>query len=157
MTKWLLACLLACAPWPAGAFVTCSFSSTPGMAFGAYDDSSPLPTDGATTIIVRCLRFAGPNSANVMLQVGPSANSGSIAARQMRSGGNPMNYNLYRDGARTQIWGQTAGVDTMSVNVTGIPNFGSRNASFTLYGRVPALENVPAGAYSDTVQLTVSP
>lgn len=145
------------APWPAAAFVTCTFSSTPGLAFGPYDDASPLPANGATSVVARCFRLGGSSDANVTLQIGPSANSGSIAARQLRSGANPMNYNLYRDAARMQVWGQTAGVDTVSVSVTGIPNFGTRNASFTIYGRIPALESVPVGAYSDSVQLTVSP
>lgn len=149
--------LLALAPGSAAAFVTCSFSSTPGMAFGAYDDSSALPTNGTTAVTVRCTRIGGPSSVNVTLLAGPSVNSGNVAARQMRSGANPMDYNLYRDAARTQVWGQTTGVDTVSLNITGIPNFGSRNGTFTLYGRIPALQSVPAGAYSDSVQLTISP
>jgi len=156
VNRVLLALLFALAPAPAAAFITCSFNSTPGMAFGAYDDSSATADDSATGIVVRCFRIGGPNNANVVVQLGPSANSGAIATRQMRSGANSLNYNLYRDAARSQVWGQTAGVDTASINTGTISNGGSANVNFTIYGRIPALQNVNAGAYSDSVQITVS-
>lgn len=144
-------------PTVAAAQTVCAFSSTPGMAFGVYDDSSAVATNSATDIVVRCARSGGPANVNATLLLGPSASSGSIAVRQMRSGANAMNYNLYRDAARTQVWGQTAGVDTVTLTVSGIPNNGSRNATFTIYGRIPALQSVPAGGYADSVQITVSP
>jgi spore coat protein U-like protein len=155
--RQIAALLLAIAPLPAAAVITCSFSSTPGMAFGAYDDSSATATNGATSVVARCTRVGGANTASVVLQIGPSATSGTIATRQMASGANRLSYNLYRDAARTLVWGQTTGVDTVAVSVGPIPNFGSRNATFTIYGRIPAQQNVAAGAYTDSVQLTVSP
>ena len=126
------------------------------MSFGAYNDSAAAPTDAATSIVVNCARNGGPATATVTLQIGPSANSGLITTRSMRSGANAMNYNLYRDSGRSQIWGQTSGVDTASISVT-MPNNGSNNGTFVIYGRIPALQNVPVGAYSDSVQITVAP
>ena len=157
MTSPLLAILLALAPAAAGAVTLCSFSSTPGMDFGGYDDSSPVNTDSTTSIVVQCFRVGGPADADVTLQIGPSANSGTITARQMRSGANAMNYNLYRDAGRSQVWGQTSGVDTVTATVTNIPNNGFKSGTFVIYGRIPALQNVAAGAYSDSVQITVLP
>src|SRR5262245_12966363 len=127
------------------------------MGFGAYNDSSAVDTDTATSVVVRCTRLLGTNNANVVLQLGPSARSGTIATRQMASGANRMNYNLYRDAGRTQIWGQTSGVDTVTLNTGNISNGGSNDVTFTIFGRIPALQNVAAGAYSDSVQMTVSP
>lgn len=127
------------------------------MAFGAYDDATGAATNSTTSLVVRCARNGGPASVAVTLQLGPSASSGSIAARQMRSGANAMNYNLYRDAARSQVWGQTAGVDAVTLTINGIPNNGSRDGTFTVYGAIPARQNVPAGSYTDSVQLTVSP
>jgi len=157
VTSRLLALLLALVPSLAGAAATCSFSSTPGMSFGPYNDSSATPTDSSTSIVVSCFRIGGPADVTVTLQVGPSANSGTIATRQMRSGANPMNYNLYRDAGRSLVWGQTSGTDTGSITITNISNFGSKTGTFVIYGRIPALQNVNAGAYSDSVTLTVSP
>lgn len=156
MSKVLLALLLL-APSLAHAVITCTFSSTPGMAFGAYDDASAIATDSNTSVVVRCTRLLGTNNANVVLQLGPSATSGTIATRQMASGANRMNYNLYRDAGRTQVWGQTTGTDTVTINTGNIGNGGSVNVTFTIYGRIPALQNVSAGTYNDSVQMTVSP
>ena len=157
MNSRVLVFFLLLAPSAAGAVITCTFSSTPGMSFGPYNDSSAVATDSSTSVVVRCTRVLGTNNANVVLQVGPSAISGTIATRQMGSGANHMDYNLYRDGGRSQVWGQTSGVDTVSLNTGNIGNGSSVDVTFTLFGRIPALQNVNAGAYSDSVQLTVSP
>ena len=156
MINRMLAVLLALAPGWALAATTCAFSSTPGMSFGVYDDSSASPTDAAASIVVVCSRNGGPTPTTVTLQVGPSANSGLIATRTMRSGANSMNYNLYRDSGRSQVWGQTSAVDTGSISLT-MPNNSSANGTFVIYGRISAQQNVPMGTFSDTVQITVSP
>src|SRR5262245_8809910 len=152
----LLLVLLIVPGFAAAQVAICSFSTNPGMAFGAYDDSSAAPTNSTTDIVVRCLRNGGPPNPSVTVTLG-AGNSGSVAARELRSGANPMSYNLYRDSARTQVWGQTAGVDAVTVTVNGIPNNSYTDTTFTIYGRIPALQNVPAGAYSDSVQMTVTP
>ena len=135
----------------------CSFSSTPGVTFGPYDDSSAVDTDTSTSVTVNCARNGGPANVSATLQIGPSAGSGLIANRALRSGANSLNYNLYRDAARSLVWGQTAGVDTESIGINGIPNNGSKAGSFIIYGRIPAMQSVPVGAYSDSVQITVLP
>lgn len=147
--------MLACAPlW---AQTTCRFVSVPGAAFGPYDDSSAAPTDTAASVVVSCSRVGGPATIDVTLSLGPSANSGQIANRAMRQGANTLNYNLYRDPSRAAVWGQTAGADTMTVRFNSIPNNGSQNGTFVIYGRIPALQNVAAGLYGDSVPLTVLP
>ena len=156
MTR-LVVFLLGFVPVLAGAATTCRFSSTPGMAFGTYDDAAAAPSDSTTSVVVRCFRAGGPSSAAVTLQIGPSGNSGLIATRRLRAAASLMDYNLYRDAARSSVWGQTSGVDAVTVELTGIPNFGSRTATFVIYGRIPALQNVGPGAYSDSVRLTVMP
>lgn len=153
----LVVTLLLLAPSLAHALITCSFSSTPGMAFGAYDDASAVATDSGSSVVVRCTRLLGTNNANVVLQLGPSSTSGTIATRQMASGANRMNYNLYRDAGRTQVWGQTSGTDTVTINTGNIGNGASADVTFTIFGRIPALQSVAPGGYSDSVQMTVSP
>jgi len=156
VTKRILTFLLCLAPAFGNAATTCTFTSTPGMSFGAYDDSSPSATDASTSIVVSCARNGGPTPVSATLHIGPSAGSGLIATRSMRSGANIMNYNLYRDAGRTQVWGQTTGVDTSSASIV-VPNNGSQTGTLVIYGRVPALQNVPAGTYSDSMQITISP
>src|SRR5262245_41223492 len=107
------------------------------MGFGAYNDSSAVDTDTATSVVVNCTRVLGTNNANVVLQLGPSATSGTIATRQMASGANRMNYNLYRDAGRSQVWGQTSGVDTVTINTGNIGNGSNTDVTFTIFGRVP--------------------
>jgi spore coat protein U-like protein len=154
---WIAFLAAALAPSLASAATTCSFTGVPGMGFGTYNDSSASPTDSTTSVVVNCARSAGPADTTVVLQIGPSATSGSNAPRQMASGANRMNYNLYRDSGRSQVWGQSAGVDTSGVTIIGIPNNGAKSGTIVIYGRIPAQQNVAAGAYSDTVQLTISP
>jgi spore coat protein U-like protein len=68
-------------------------------------------------------------------------------------GSSHLNYNLYLDSAYTQIWGDgTGGTVTKSDNIGGL--LGS-SISYTVYGRLPGGQNVPAGVYSDTVFVTV--
>jgi spore coat protein U-like protein len=153
----LLAASLALVPSLASAAIVCSFSSTPGLNFGGYADSSPVNTDSTTSVVVQCFRVGGPADVDVTLQIGPSATSGTISPRQMGSGANRLNYNLYRDSGRSQVWGQTSGVDTVTTTISNVPNNGSKNGTFVIYGRIPALQSVAAGAYSDSVQITVLP
>lgn len=74
----------------------------------------------------------------------------SGSARRMRSAsGKYVTYELYRDNARTQRWGNTEFVDTVSAT-------GNGNAQSTpIYGRVAPQVTPSAGSYSDTVTVTV--
>ncbi|MGH8732064.1 MAG: Csu type fimbrial protein, partial [Burkholderiales bacterium] len=119
--------------------------------------SSAIPTDTTTSVVVRCARSGGPGNVTVTLQIGPSAGSGQIASRAMRAGAESLGYNLYRDAARSLVWGQTAGVDAGTLAINGIPNNGTKDGTFVVYGRIPARQSVAAGSYTDTVQLTISP
>lgn len=70
-------------------------------------------------------------------------------ARQMVLGGSSILYGLYRDAARSNVWGSTAGQV-----VTGTGSGASQNV--TVYGRVPAQPTPAPGNYTDTVVVTVS-
>lgn len=76
--------------------------------------------------------------------------SGSTAARVLTNGSNTVNYQLYRDAAHTAVWGNTQGTDVLDVAAaTGAPE------THTIYGRVPAGQNAPVGAYADTITATI--
>lgn len=152
-----LVCLLAASPAQGQAVPTiCRFSSIAGMAFGIYQDGSAVPTDTTTDLIIDCTRNSGPQNLTLTLALGSSATSGTISTRSMReSTGTTIAYNLYRDSARSLIWGQTPGADTVTRPLS-IPNNSSASTTFTIFGRIKELQNARVGSYSDTVVATVS-
>lgn len=93
-------------------------------------------------------------TANAPYQVGIDAGTtagSSIANRLMAgTGATTVQYQIYRDSARSQVWGNTPGTDT----VGGTGN-GSAQA-ITMYGRVPTQPTPAAGTYTATVTATVN-
>jgi spore coat protein U-like protein len=140
-----LACFVAT---PAGAACT---ATTVGVAFGAYDPQAAGPDDGTGTVNVRCLFF---DSAVDSIALG-TGGSGTYFPRRMTGGAFNLNYNLYTTAARTNVWGNGGG-GTQTVTPGGTFNFPFINYSATVYGRIPALQNVGAGTYTDTVVVTVT-
>lgn len=151
----ILAIQLA-APAPAGAachfLALCACTATAsGVNFGNYNpvDSGHLNSTG--TVSVRCTQLLPlPGSFTVDLSTG---GSGSYATRRMTNGGSQLQYNLYRDVARSQIWGNGTGVST---DVTESFN-GTRivDRTINVYGRVFAGQDVSGGVYADTIVVTV--
>lgn len=50
---------------------------------------------------------------------------------------------------------QRHGAGTISTSVLGLPCLAG-SANHTVYGRIPAAQNVPSGAYADTITVTVT-
>lgn len=124
----------------------CSISANP-LNFGTTGVISSN-IDQQTNLNVTC--STGTPYA-VALDAGTPAGS-TIASRLLANGGATatVNYNLYQDAARTQVWGQTAGTDTVAGTGTGSAQ------TLTVYGRVPA-QNTPApDTYLSTVTATVT-
>ena len=130
------ALLSAAAP----AAAACS-ASTQAVSFGAYSPLSSTALDGVGTIGVTC-------DSALAFTIKLSAGNGTVDQRQMVSGASQLGYNLYVDAARLIIWGD--GVNGSTMSATG------PNADLTVYGRIPALQNVVAGAYADTIVVTVT-
>jgi spore coat protein U-like protein len=127
--------------------VKCTIS-TAALAFGVYDPvvtNASTALDGTGTVSIACTRNA---TANIGLGLGGNA-SGST--RRMSDGTNMLTYELYSDAGRTTVWGNAAGSWLTPV---AAPSKAVRN--FTVYGRVTANQDVPAGDYDDTVVATVN-
>jgi spore coat protein U-like protein len=144
---------------PALAGASCSVAAT-GVSFGAYDISLATPNDSTGDVTVTCSYVPPGGATGVNIQASLSTGvSGSYSPRQMAFGPARLNYNLYRDAARTSIWGNGlsgTGIATDSFTVgPGVGN-GIRIAQFPVYGRVPALQPVATGGYSDTIVVTVT-
>jgi spore coat protein U-like protein len=63
--------------------------------------------------------------------------------------GGSLNYQLFRNSARSQVWGSGAEAQQVVLLVPGSGNV-------PVYGRIPGSQNVAAGAYSDTVNVTLT-
>lgn len=77
------------------------------------------------------------------------ANAGPTG-RVMALGGNQVKYGLYRDAARSLVWGSTIGTNTLG----GTGNGSAQN--LTVYARVPPQVTPPAGTYNDVIVVTVT-
>lgn len=140
------AALLAGASRSAHAAPKCTIATISGVAFGTYNVMSAAPLDSVGVIRLDCNGAA----RNVTVDLG-RGNAPTFNPRFMRSGGSQLNYNLFMDTARTTIWGDgTAG--TSRYGPFNPPNV----IDLTIYGRVPALQDLPAGSYSDTIVVTVN-
>src|SRR5690606_41539092 len=64
---------------------------------------------------------------------------------------NFVSYQLYQSAARSTVWGNTVGTDTLSATGDGA------NQVHPVYGRVadPSANNAAAGAYLDTITATI--
>lgn len=142
----LFVCLLASFIIPSAAQAACT-ASTSAVNFGPYDPRSAASDDAAGQVAVNCSGEGWFVWSRVTIS---SGTSGTRANRTMRAGANVLNYNLYTDNGRTQIWGDGSS-GTSAVNVPVFFGFGSR----TVYGRIQPLQNVGAGSYQDTVVVTV--
>jgi spore coat protein U-like protein len=136
--------------------VNCTASAS-GIAFGIYNPLSAVATASTGSLKVTC-NGSGTGSANVTLTVTLSAGlSGSYATREMFSGVNALNYNIYWSTAYNQIIGDgTGGSFAGTAGPFVVPAGGSNFATGTLYGRIPASQDVAPGAYSDVIIVTVT-
>jgi len=114
------------------------------LTFAPQTGGIAANVDDDATVTVNC-------SAGAPYQVGfgPGANAQGNQ-RRMESSGNYVNYQLYREAARTTVLGTASGTDTIAGTGSGV------NQTITVYGRVPAQPGVLVGDYSDQVLLTLS-
>lgn len=123
----------------------CAISATP-LSFGTYDPTAVAADDATSTIDVKC---TNGTLYNVGLNAGGSAGA-SVTSRKMSGGGKTLDYSLYQDTARATNWGNTVGSDAVSGTA------GVAATSLTVYGRIPAGQNVPVGSFADTVTATIA-
>lgn len=118
---------------PYSAFANCTASSS-GVVFGSYDVFETTSNDSVGTITVNC-------SIEIPYTLKLSEGYGDFNERRLINGDNYLIYNLYTDTARNLIWGD------------GIS--GKTTAEYSIYGRIPARQNVSVGSYNDTIIITL--
>jgi spore coat protein U-like protein len=145
----LIACtvLLAVAASASFAATRCQFKSVVPVIFGAYDVFSTAPNDnGVGSITIDC-GGAGNTVFVVRLDAGGSHN---YTARAMTHGGDSLNYNLYTDAARSNIWSDNHG--------SGQTATFTKNKPYTMniFGRIPPGQDVAVGTYTENIVATVN-
>lgn len=132
---------------------TCTFTST-SLNFGSVDTLSSSPTDMSVNIGYTCSSLL-----SLGIRICPNLGTGSggstsAAARQMTSGANALDYQLFSNSGRSTVWGAyfwpyppRAPVISVGLAALGIPVSGT----FTVYGRVFGSQGtVPPGAYTSS-------
>ena len=136
----------------------CTASAT-SVGFGIYDAAIATPDDSTGSLTVSCTYTGGGvRDVPYVVTLG-SANSPSPAARWLAAGSYRLYYNLYRDAARVEVWGDgTAGSFVVSGSVRPGPGVGNetRSNTYTVYGRVPPLQDAGVGNYADTIFVTLT-
>jgi spore coat protein U-like protein len=128
--------------------------STTSVSFGSYDVFSTTATDSTGTLSYRCT--GNTPLLQITLTTGSSAtfNPRTLSnGRNGRNGPDPLTYNLYTDAARTSIWGDGTG-STSSYRQFAPPN--GKTVTVTVYGRIPAAQDVSAGSYADTITAIIN-
>jgi spore coat protein U-like protein len=128
----------------------CTISASPLTI--NYDTLSASATDTTTSLSVACTLG---DAAIITLGQGSNPAAGSTEAAPLRRAQNIasptslLSYFLYQNSGRTTVWGNTAGTG-LSYTGTGL------TTSTTVYARMPAGQNVIAGAYTDSITATIT-
>lgn len=136
-----LACLLAAAAAAPALGATCDITPQ-SVSFGAYDPTQVNDLDGVGTISIVC-------DVEVSVTITLDTGAGTYAARTMTGGADLLRYNLFTGPQRITVWGDGSG-GSATVQAT------MQSQDFTIYGTIPARQNVAAGAYADTVVVTIT-
>ncbi len=116
----------------------------PAVAFPNYNPLAGTDSTFTGSITATCTL---PTELTIGLTAG---GSNSFTQRLMKNGSATIKYNLYVSNGGA-IFGDGTGT-TKTQNVFSFITAGT----ISFYGDVPASQNVPAGTYSDTLQVTVT-
>lgn len=126
---------------------TCLAAATP-VTFGNYSLAT-VDTTGVVTVICT------PDVAAYTVALDAGTGTGATTSvRKLTFGANTLNYALYTDSGRTTTWGNVQNTDTVpasaATTTVGVVK------TFTVYARLPSNQTSTAGAYLDTVQVTIT-
>lgn len=119
----------------------CYISTATDLDFGSAADLTQT-RDQTSRVSLHC---PAGTAWRVALDDGSHPSAG---VRRMAGPGGHIDYQLYRDGGRSQVW-STAPSDVSGTGDNSIQDL-------TIYGRVPAQGNVAPGDYSDTITVTLT-
>lgn len=117
--------------------------------FGIYTPSSLADNVNGSNILTATCTLTVPYS--IGLDIGTGTGATAAIRKMTRVGGTEMlEYSLYQTVDRLVVLGNTLGVDVITGLGTGLA------IDHTVFGKIPANQNVPAGNYADTVTATIT-
>jgi len=143
---WVLLVLIAWIFPGASLAGNCSIN-VQGVAFGSYNPFNTAASNDVGTVVASC---SGRGTLRVSLSTGQS---GSYTMRYMVSAttSDQLDYNLYMNASRTRIFGDgTGGTRTVS------RRYRNQTVDISIYGQIPALQNVASGNYLDSIVATIT-
>ena len=133
---------------------TCFLWQVTGVAFGSYLPMQPTPLDARGRVQVLCWGRAQPGQGNsYTIRISGVVDPG-IYGRRMMSGTNELEYNLFKDTARTDVWGDGTFGKTPVVHVLNGNRF-IVIGNHWVYGRIPPSVDPASGVYNDIVDVTI--
>jgi len=127
----------------------CAVTSVTAVSFGAYDVFAAAPLVFAGSVTYECSDV--DPSDRIVIEIDGIADA--TGWRSMAGPRSPLAYQLYLDAARTVVWGNGAGGSATYGPVVPV---GGSPTTIPIYGRVPARQDVTAGAYDDAVVVTLN-
>jgi spore coat protein U-like protein len=114
------------------------------LDFGTYRSGQTDDLRGYTQLM-----FSSCQAGALRFELDQGVN-GSITARKMSDGrGALLGYAIYRDSARTQTFGSGVNSKTVTLSAAG-------SGAVSVYGVIAGRQVVPAGTYTDTVNVTLT-
>lgn len=133
---------------------SCTIDNVGAVNFGTYSPTAAAPTTAAGSITVSCVRGTHPTIA---LDAGQNPNGSGVRTMKHATTTDALAYQLYKPtgpvctGQETDAWGATP----QTLLDPGVSN-SSTAVTYSVCGKLDALQDVTAGTYSDTVIATVS-
>ena len=124
---------------------SCTVNSAATLDF-PIGDALAAHIDQTSTISIEC---SGTTPYSIGLGAGAGAGA-TAAVRKLTGPAASVDYALYRDGARTMLWGDTVGIDAEAATCGRVAQ------THTLYGRVTPQPTPVPGTYTDTITVTVT-
>jgi spore coat protein U-like protein len=120
------------------------------MDFGLYVPMTTSHVDVMGQVNLRCQAQPG----SFAITIGPGSSGDPTARTLLSATSDILNYNLYRNASRTEIWGDG---NPPTFVVSGVRSSQGRPTfyNFPIYGRIFANQAPNAGTYNDNPLVTV--
>lgn len=127
---------------------SCQVSSS-AVGFGSFSPLTLDFVDSTGNITVNCTDVDG-------YSIALSAGNGNYSLRSLRFGSHALDYNLYRDAAHQQVWGDGSSGGNYAVAAANPVN--GQNYVHTVYGRISLImrRGTHVGTYTDTIGIIVN-
>ena len=156
--RFTLAVLVYACALNAQAAITCQVTSTGFTA--VYSETIGTANDTTGSYTVTCTRglISDPITFAYTLRANDGINFNSAPTNRGAApggGANRINYELYRTAPGTGPWNNTAATAFGGTVFFGTTNTMSASDRQPFYARIPALQNVKASTFTDTVTMTL--